>query len=219
MKLLLTSGGITNQSITDALIDLVGKKAEDTSVAVIPTASNIESGDKGWLIDDLVNLQKQNFKSIDIVDISALDKSIWEPRLRLAEVLFFGGGSERYLMEWIDKSGLVDILPELLKTKVYVGVSAGSDVTNRDLYINISQTIYEEDLDKTEDMKGLGFVDFYFLPHLNSPWFKKARKEDIEEAIKGMTEKIYALDDQSAIKIDGSSLEIISEGEYMILNE
>ncbi len=122
-------------------------------------------------------------------------------------------------MEWINKSGLVDILPELLKTRVYVGVSAGSTVTNKDLILRISQTIYEEDLDKVEDMKGLGFVDFYFLPHLNSSWFKKMRRENIEEAIKGMTEKIYALDDQSAIKITGSSLEIISEGECLIFNK
>ncbi len=219
MKLLLTSGGLTNQSITDALIDLVGKKAEDTSVAVIPTASNVEIGDKGWLIDDLVNLQKQNFKSIDIVDISALDRSIWEPRLESADVLFFGGGSERHLMEWINKSGLINILPELLKTRVYVGVSAGSLITNKDLALEVSQILYEEDLGKTEDMKGLGFVDFYFLPHINSPWFKKRTKKDIEEATKGMTEKIYALDDQSAIKITDGNLEIISEGEYFILNE
>ncbi len=219
MKLLLTSSGLTNKSIVDALIDLVGKKAEDISIAFIPTAANIEEGDKGWLIDDLVNLKKQNFKSIDIVDISALDKKIWLPRVEEADVLFFEGGNERYLMEWINKSGLVDILPELLKTKVYVGVSAGSTVTNKDLILKISQTIYEEDLDKMEDMKGLGFVDFYFLPHLNSPWFKVRRKENIEEAVKGITEKIYALDDQSAIKITDGSLEIISEGEYLVFNE
>ena len=50
MKLLLTSGGITNKSIADALFDLVGKKPEDTSLVFIPTASNVEKGDKGWLL-------------------------------------------------------------------------------------------------------------------------------------------------------------------------
>ena len=29
------------------------------------------------------------------------------------------------LNEWVNKSGLIEILPELLKTKVYVGISAG----------------------------------------------------------------------------------------------
>jgi peptidase E len=75
MKLLLTSGGLTNESISDVLFDLVGKKPEETSVVFIPTASNVETGDKDWLIDDLKNLQKQNFKQIDIADISAVPAS------------------------------------------------------------------------------------------------------------------------------------------------
>ena len=89
MKLLLTSGGITNKSIADALFDLVGKKPEDTSVVFIPTAANIDKGDKTWLIDDLINLKRQNFKSIDIADISAVEQKIWRPKLEEADILFF----------------------------------------------------------------------------------------------------------------------------------
>ena len=155
MKLLLTSGGITNKSIADALFDLVGKKPEDTSLVFIPTASNMEKGDKGWFIDDLVNLKKQNFKSIDIADISAVDEKIWRPKFEEADILFFEGGNTFHLMEWINKSGLVSLLPKLLQSKVYVGVSAGSMVTNPDLTLKFSKIIYEEDLDRTENMVGL----------------------------------------------------------------
>ena len=205
MKLLLTSGGITNKSIADALFDLVGKKPEDTSLVFIPTASNMEKGDKGWFIDDLVNLKKQNFKSIDIADISAVDEKIWRPKLEEADVLFFEGGNTFHLMEWINKSGLVSLLPKLLQSKVYVGVSAGSMVTNPDLTLKFSKIIYEEDLDRTENMVGLNLVDFYFLPHLNSAYFKKLREGNIKEAAKGVRQKVYALDDNSALKIvDGN---------------
>src|SRR3989344_7106947 len=114
MKLLLTSGGITNNSIAQALFDLVGKKPEDTTLVFIPTASNIETGDKDWLINDLINLKKQNFKSINITDISAVPESIWRPQMEEADVLFFEGGNSYHLMEWINKSGLTKILPELL---------------------------------------------------------------------------------------------------------
>src|SRR3989338_1059346 len=86
MKLLLTSGGITNTSIASALFDLVGKKPEDTSLVFIPTAANAEKGDKEWFIDDLVNLKKQNFKSIDIADISAVDEKIWRPKFEEAVI-------------------------------------------------------------------------------------------------------------------------------------
>lgn len=40
MKLLLTSGGLTNDSIANALFELVGKKPEDTKVVFIPTANS-----------------------------------------------------------------------------------------------------------------------------------------------------------------------------------
>lgn len=217
MKLLLTSGGITNQSIANALFDLVGKNPEDTSLVFIPTASNVEIGDKGWLIDDLINLKKQNFKSIDIADISAVPETVWKPKFEKADILFFGGGSSYHLMEWINKSELKNLLPELLKTKVYVGLSAGSMVTSKDLTLKISQIVYGEDLDRTEELAGLGLVDFYFLPHLNSEYFKNVRQDFIKEAVKGMPEKVYVLDDNSAIKIIDGKTEVVSEGEWFVI--
>lgn len=219
MKLLLTSGGIANKSIIDALFDLVGKKLEDTSLVYIPTASNAEKGDKTWLINDLINLKKQNFKSIDIADISAVEEKIWRPKLEEADIIYFEGGDTYHLMKWIKGSGLASLLPELLKTKVYVGVSAGSMVTSKDLVLKISQIVYEEDLDKTEEMPGLNFVDFYFLPHLNSTYFKKVRENFIKENAKGMSEKIYALDDNSALKVVDGKVEVISEGKWFVINE
>ena len=218
MKLLLTSGGITNKSIAKALFDLIGKKPEDTSVAFIPTASNVEMGDKSWLINDFVNLQKQGFKSISITDISAVEEKIWRPQIEEADVLFFEGGNTYYLMRWINKSSLAKILPELLKNKVYVGVSAGSMVTNKNLSLSTSQIIYEEDLDESHEMPGLNFVDFYFLPHLNSPYFKNLREDFVRETLKDTKEKTYVLDDNSAIKVIDDKVEVISEGKWFMIN-
>ncbi len=218
MKFLLTSSGITNPSIAKALFDLVGKKPEETSLVFIPTASNVEVGDKSWLIEDLTNLKNQNFKSIDIVDISAVDKSVWLPKFESADVLFFEGGNTYHLMRWINKSGLAEIMPQLLENKVYVGVSAGSMVTCPDLMLKISQIVYEEDLDETEELAGLNLVDFYFIPHLNSEYFKKLREDIVKDAVKDRSEKIYALDDNSALKVIGGKVEVISEGKWFEIN-
>lgn len=218
MKLLLTSGGIKNKTIAKALSDLVGKKSSDTSLLFIPTASNVERGDKSWLIDDLMNLKKQGFKLIEIADISAVDEKIWKPKLEEADILYFEGGNAYHLMEWINKSGLVKILPELLKSKVYVGVSAGSMITSKDLGLKISKLIYGEDLDKTEDIEGLNLVNFYLLPHLNSQDFTKVRKDYISEIARRMSEKIYALDDNSALKVVDAKVEVVSEGEWLEFN-
>ncbi len=219
MKLLLTSGGLANNSISDALFELTGKKSEETTVVFIPTASNVEQGDKDWFITDLMNLKKQNFKSIEITDISAVDEKIWKPSLERTDVLYFEGGNTYHLMRWLNKSGLSKLLPELLKDKVYVGVSAGSMVTNPDLSLKLSQIIYEEDMLETEELKGLNFVDFYFLPHLNCESFKKIRRENIEKIGKEINRTIYALDDNSALKIVDGKIEVISEGEWFVINE
>ncbi len=133
MKLLLTSGGLTNKTIVKALTELVGKVPAETSLVFVPTASNVETGDKDWFINDLLNIHKQGFKSVAITDISAVPEAVWRPQFEAADVLFFEGGNTYHLMEWVNRSGLAALLPELLKTKVWVGVSAGSLVTNPDL--------------------------------------------------------------------------------------
>ncbi|MBI4159546.1 Type 1 glutamine amidotransferase-like domain-containing protein [Candidatus Wolfebacteria bacterium] len=139
MKLLLTSAGVTNKSIENALLDLLRKPFSETKLAFIPTAANAEAGNKGWLIDDLRRLKDLGFTDIDIIDISALPKEIWLSRLESADILMFGGGNTFYLMHWLKKSGLADMLPEMLKKKVYAGISAGSMVTAKSIEISTSK--------------------------------------------------------------------------------
>jgi dipeptidase E len=216
MKLLLTSGGMTNGSISTALFELVGKRPEVTSLVLVPTASNVQEGDKGWLIDDLLNLKKQNFGSIDIVDVSAIDRKLWFARMEEADVLYFGGGNRYHLVEWMTRSGLTEVLPGLLRQKVYVGMSAGSMVTGKRLGLGLSHILYKDDVERTEDIDGLGYVDFTFLPHLNNPYFVNLRNDIIEEAIRGTTGSIYAVDDHSALKIVDNQVSVVSEGAWKV---
>lgn len=220
MKLLLTSNGLSNQSIATALFKMVGKTAAETTIAFIPTAANVGKNDKGWLVNDLYNIEKQDLKCLDIVDISALPKEEWLPRLEAADVLFFSGGNTYHLMRWLDESGLTPLLPKLLETRVYAGISAGSIVTNPDLALSSKdkQIYYEEQFGFNSD-KGLGFVDFYFRPHFNSSHFPHAAKDYLESIAKDIPGIIYALDDNSALRFENGELEIISEGEYLILNK
>jgi dipeptidase E len=216
MKLFLSSAGISNKTLAKAFINLVGLKKDKIKVAFIPTASNIEEGDKGWLINDYSNLKNLGLGSVDIVDISAVSEKIWKPRLEEANVLFFGGGNTFHLMHWVKKSGLEKLLPKLLKTRVYAGISAGSCIAGHTIY-NSVQNLFGEKYDlKIEN--GLGLVDFQFIPHLNSPYFKKIRVKDLEAASKDLTEPVYALDDNSAIIVDGKKVEVISTGKWKKFN-
>ncbi len=217
MKILLTSNGLSNDAIAKALFELVGKKPEDISLVFIPTASNVEAGDKEWFINDLFNIKKQGFKSIAITDISAVPEHIWRPQLEQADVLFFEGGNTYHLMRWMNESGLVKLLPEMLKIKVYVGVSAGSMITGPDLALRLSQIIYGDDMEE-EPMDGLNLVNFYFLPHLNSPHFPARMEENLREAMKEISRKTYMLDDQMALKVVDGVVEPIGGGKYLEFN-
>ena len=220
MKLLLTSGGITNQSMVNELLALVGKPAEELSIAFIPTAANVEEDDKSWLINDLVNFKNLKPKMLDIVDISAVSKDIWQPRLEAADVLVFGGGNTFHLMQHTRTSGLAELLPELLKTRVYVGISAGSMIAAPSLLPPGTQLLYYPDeVGEYHEEKGLGFVDFYVRPHLNAPHFPKVRDENLQQLAKQVPETIYAIDDETAISVVDRKVKVITEGEYKIYNE
>ncbi len=215
MKLLLTSAGFTNKTIINALVDLLHKPVSEASLVFIPTASNVEDDDKGWLIDDMNNARKLGFKLFDIVDISALPKEIWEARIIKADVIMVGGGNTYHLIYWMNKSGFADEIAEWLKTKIYVGISAGSIVMSEDLSLTTANKLYYEDSDKVDIEKGLGFVNFHTRPHLNSEWFPNVREDILKEQAKELDQPVYAIDDNSAIKVVDDSIEVVSEGKWI----
>ena len=220
MKILLTSNGLVNASIVAALQELVGKPFAETNLAFIPTAINPEETDKSWVIRDLVNIQKQGFKLLDIVDISAMPMEWWLPRLEHADVLFFSGGHSPHLMHWLQKSGLAERLPELLKTRVYVGISAGSIVACPSLALsNGNKRLSYEEKTGYNNMDALHLVDFHVRPHLNAGKRLHTRAEAIKEVAKSLSEVVYGLDDQSALKVVDGNVEIVSEGETLVLNQ
>jgi len=207
-----------NKSITDALLKLAGKPFSELNLAFIPTAANVEKGNKDWLINDLSVCKNLGFASVDIVDISAVPRDIWEPRLNEADILLFGGGNTFHLMYWAKRSGLKDLLPKLLESKVYVGISAGSMIVSRKLLLSTSEQYYSEEIGTHHDESGLGYVNFHVRPHLNSPCFPKLKKEFLAEMAQKTKEPIYAIDDQSAIQVIGGKVRIVSEGEYLTFN-
>lgn len=219
MKLLLTSAGFTNDSIKGALFDLVGKKPEETTVVLIPTAMNMEQGGKEWHVRGLNGLLKSGIKELDIVDISALPKDVWLDRLRLADVICCEGGNTTHLVYHMEKSGFINELPKLLESKVYMGISAGSIATNPSLVFSnpIDKQKHHEIFHHNTE-QALGLVNFYITPHFNSSYFPEYTKEALSKKVLLVNEIVYAIDDNTAIKVDGDEIEVISEGEYEIFN-
>lgn len=217
MKLLLTSGGLENDSMIRALRELVGKDFSEATLVFIPTAANVEEGDKWWLIGDLAKCKELGFKEVDIVDIAAVPREIWQKRLENADVIMVGGGNTSYLMRQMKQSGLAEVLSELLNMRVYVGISAGSMVAAPKLKEKKMQRLYDEPIVDDDVNEGLGLVDFLVVPHMNSPFFPRAA-ELIDEVAKDIEIPLYAIDDQTAVQVVDGHVTVVSEGAWKQYN-
>lgn len=164
------------------------------------------------------NFRILGFKSFDIIDISAVSKNIWLPSFEKADILVFGGGNVRYLLEWIRKTKLDKYLPSLLKKRVYVGISAGSMVTAKNVSLSNADILYYEKTGSLKNIKGLGYVDFEIRPHLNAEYFPKANISYLQKLAKDTPNTFYALDDNSAIQVVDGKISVISEGKWKKFN-
>lgn len=216
MKLLLTSAGITNSSIKKAFSELIGKNLNQCTVAFIPTAANVED-DVRWMKEDIKNLKTTGVKEIVMADIEKLPKKEWLSIIEKSDVIWFEGGNTYHLLYWVRESGLQEKLRELLESKLYIGVSAGSIIAGPDIKVNREIFPGEEEY-RLDDLTGLNYVPFTVVPHFLSEDFIKARDEEIQKFTQEVSYPIYAIDNNTAIKVVDGREEIISEGKWKRYN-
>jgi dipeptidase E len=215
MKLLLTSGGVTNDSIRDALVDLLGKPIEESSALVIPTAQwghPMCTPESVWrtVAGRGVGLVDLGWKSVGVLELTALPSvgpDRWMPWVRDADALLVDGGEAVYLAHWLRESGLADMLPTLRDT-VWVGVSAGSMV----LTPRIGPEFVEWQPDGTDQT--LGVVDFSIFPHLDYPGWSDNTAERSRAWAAKIGGPAYAIDDQTALAVVDGDVCVISEGRW-----
>jgi dipeptidase E len=216
MKFLLTSGGISNNSIRKALVDLLGKPIAECSALYIPTALHTHPNGP-TMIARMIRGERNNsmcelgWKSLGVLELTALP-SLAEVRLptliQETDVLLVDGGDALYLCYWMRQAGLADLLPSLQET-VYVGLSAGSMV--------MAPRIGEDFVrwkPSTGDDKTLGVVDFAIFPHLDHEKMPENSLADAEKWAADIAIPAYAIDDQTAIKVVNGVVEVVSEGHW-----
>ncbi len=217
MKYLLTSAGIKNTSIRNALVDLLGKPIAESSALCIPTAAYANPGGAGhaWRFisgqEGRTPMCELGWKSLGVLELTALpsiDKKLWIPMLQETDVLLVGGGDPLYLCYWMQQSGLADLLPSL-REAVYVGLSAGSMV----MAPNIGEDFVGWKPPTGGDIT-LGLVRFSMFPHLDHEDLPENTMADAERWAAGMAVPCYAIDDQTAIKVTDGTIEVVSEGHW-----
>lgn len=213
MKALLTSGGVANDSIRDALVELLGKPIAEASALCIPTAIHALSIGPAlaWeAINDWRPLDWRSFGLLELAALPTLPPEQWRAHVAAADALLVGGGDPLYLHYWMRQSGLADLLPALGET-VYVGLSAGSMI--------MAPRIGEDFVNWRPPAGGdetLGLVDFAIFPHLDHPDLPDNTMANAEKWAAGMTGPRYTIDDQTAIKVVDGAVEVISEGQWRL---
>lgn len=218
MKLLLTSAGIKNTSIREALVDLLGKPIAESSALCIPTATHaFGEPEAAWRFiagqEPRTPMCELGWKSLGVLELTALpsiDHERWVPVVQATDALLVNGGDPLYLCHWMRESGLADLLPSLRET-VWVGLSAGSVV--------MSPRIGEAFVGWRPPTGGdetLGIVDFAMFPHLDHPDLPQNTMADAEQWAAGMPLPAYAIDDETAIKVTDGSVEVVSEGNWKL---
>ncbi len=218
MKLLLTSGGVSNQSIRDALVDMLGKPIAESTALCIPTAMYGMPGTAvmtwrqiaGQTPTPMVELGWKTVGMLELTALPSIDEEDWIPLVREIDALLVCGGDVLYLHHWMRESGLADLFASLSGT-VYVGLSAGSMV--------MAPRVGQEFVGWKPAAGGdsaLGIVGFSIFPHLDNVMCPQNTMADAEKWAARLPVPGYAIDDQTAIKVVDGAVEVVSEGHWRI---
>jgi len=220
MKYLLTSAGIKNASIHNALVEMLGKPIAECDALCIPTAlygHPMAGPRQAWRCisgqetgTPTVGLGWKSMGVLELTALPSLDEERWVPWVRDTDVLLVNGGDALYLCHWMRESGLAELLPSL-PDKVWVGLSGGSMVMTPRI---------GEDFVSWHSPAGdrtLGVVDFSIFPHLDNPNLPRNTLAAAERWAAELSGPAYAIDDETAIKVVDGTVEVISEGNWKLL--
>ncbi len=237
MKLLLTSSGITNRTIENALVDLLGKPIGESKALVVPMgvypfkdgayhAWNPIGGPRAHLLSQL------GWKALGLLEPSVLpsiDRANWLPAIEEADAILVWGGDPLFISYWMRESGLTDLLPSLPGDRVYVGVSAGA-IATASLFAETypaprgaagdplsSEEIVLPDGDIKTTLvtaTGMGLTDFAIIPHFGNKDHHDASRANAEYWAAHVPVPVYAIDEDTAIKVDKGVVEVVSEGQW-----
>jgi dipeptidase E len=218
MKLLLTSAGIKNPSIRNALVDLLGKPIEEASALCIPTASyghaprGIAGAYRfitGQAPPPMTGLGWKALGVLEVAALPSLDEELWLPVVEETDVLLANGGDAVYLAHRMRESGLADLVPKL--DNVWAGLSAGSMVMTPRIGEDFMTWRPPTGGDET-----LGIVDFSIFPHVDHPDLPENTMAAAEQWAAGLSNPAYAIDDDTAIKVVDGTVEVVSEGHWKL---
>lgn len=203
MKKLFLSSSFAD--VAEFLGPFVGEELTGRTVTFIPTAS-IPEEYTGYVDNDRKALEDLGLL-IEELEISNASAEMIKEVIRKNDIIYVSGGNTFYLLQELKRSGADQvIISEIEKGKLYIGASAGSVIMSEDIaYIDKM-----DDRSKAEtlsDLKALGVVDFYTLPHYTDQPFKEAADaiyNDHKDKI-----ELIPISNTQVIQVNGGQVEVL----------
>ena len=208
IKLLLTSVGVTNDCIREALVELLGKPVEESRAVQISTALYASPSGPGDAYEMVKHYGEMGWKELGTLELAALpsiEEEHWLPFVESSDAILVSGGNTGYLSYWFQESGFARRLPSVLDERVYFGISAGSTmVTPEQNYdpecLERDGVYYDHEYEEAAPQGagsawGLGLVGFAIRPYLNADYFPMGNMEMMERAAAKLDYPLYAVDD------------------------
>ncbi|MEM6781363.1 MAG: Type 1 glutamine amidotransferase-like domain-containing protein [Pseudomonadota bacterium] len=202
MKNLLLAS--TFEGFGDKIDGCVGDLLKGAHVVCIPTAAYQEEGYENWLYKD-IEVIKKRAKSFEELDIAKEDKETIQKTLDKANIIYLTGGHTYCLLEFMKKTGAMEIIREkVLEGVPYFGSSAGAIITSPS--IDFIEDMDDPNDTELTDFSGFGFTDFFFIPHQDHEKFKEKVKDILD---RNTNKKIRALNDDQALLVKDDIVELI----------
>lgn len=201
-NLFLTSSFV---DVAEYLEPFVGEKLNGKTITFIPTAS-IPEEYKGYVENDRKAFEKIGL-IVNELDISKLHEDKIKDAVERNGFIYISGGNTFYLLQELKNTGTDKIiLDEIQKGKLYIGASAGSVITAKNIEY-IEKMDDKTKAEKLNDFNALNIVDFYTLPHHTNQPFKNA----VEEILNEYADKInlIPISNTEAIQVKGNEIKII----------
>jgi len=131
----------------------------------------------------------------------------------------------------MQQSGLTDLLPSLFGKLVYVGVSAGS-IAVASLFaeaysaerscagnpLTSEEIVFSSAKGEVSGIlvtaNGMGLTKFAVITHFENEAHFASSSTNAEKWASNLRVPVYAIDDDTAIKVTDSNIEVISEGRW-----
>ena len=220
MEFLLTSAGVTNTSIHDALVDLLGKPIAECDALCIPTASYghpMAGPGRAWAFisgrEPRTPMCELGWKSLGVL---GADRAAQHRGGTLGAM---GPRGRRPAGEWRRRPVSVSLDAAVRAGRPLAvaardglgGLSAGSMVMTPRIGEDFVQWKPPTAGDET-----LGVVDFSIFPHVENPDLPTNTLAAAERWAADIAGQAYAIDDQTAIKVVNGTVEVVSEGQWKL---